>query len=359
MGRLKRVGEVRDSRGLRTLIADTVTGMQGDKLIGQVEVNLESLPASGSDRWWKLTKVEQARGRRDRGEVRLALHLYRREGRLAEHTKLLRVLLSRELVQRAPPPYAWRDHFTPSALQILAQHAVQARMSRVETALTRLVVYTELHTLLPLDCRVFPPILQKLRGPVLAGSLSTVLVEQFHEAARRLATSFTAFIRQLRARVGGQETRGLVQLEAVLDCLRLLHTLQWRTRNDIVLQVEDALLAGLREWFAFVIGRLPKEEGSRKGRMRNLTRLTHLLVADLEESRRLYEKTFKESLNISYLEIAYREFDCNLTSIAKDVIDEACDGMAPILYSEEEGPSLKPSLTVCTNSSIPVMITLP
>ena len=50
-----------------------------------------------------------------------------------------------------------------------------------------------------------------------------------------------------------------VQLEAILQALHILHTMKWRTRNDIVLQVEDALLASVREWFNFVVDRIPTQ----------------------------------------------------------------------------------------------------
>lgn len=48
-------------------------------------------------------------------------------------------------------------------LTILTQHAVQGRMSRDETALARWIVYCQTHAVLPLDHRVFTPILEKLR----------------------------------------------------------------------------------------------------------------------------------------------------------------------------------------------------
>ena len=37
-------------------------------------------------------------------------------------------------------------------------------MSRVDTAMSRWLVYAQTHALLPLDLRVFPPILERLRG---------------------------------------------------------------------------------------------------------------------------------------------------------------------------------------------------
>ena len=37
-------------------------------------------------------------------------------------------------------------------------------MSRVDTAMSRWLVYAQTHALLPLDLRVFPPILERLRA---------------------------------------------------------------------------------------------------------------------------------------------------------------------------------------------------
>ena len=72
-------------------------------------------------------------------------------------------------------------------------------------------------------------------------------------------------------------------------------------------------------------------------------------MADIEEGRAQYQAMFWENLNIDYVEIAYREFDQNLTLITKAVIDKACDEMKPILFKEEEKDNvLKSSLMVGT-----------
>ena len=155
--------------------------------------------------------------------------------------------------------------------------------------------------------------------------------------------------RKHRLYIGNNGPKYRTQLEAILKGLHILHTLKWRTRNDIVLQVEDALLASVREWFNFVLDRILTQEKSQNGRMANLTRMTHLLMADIEEGRAQYQAMFWENLNIDYVEIAYREFDQNLSLITKAVIDKACDDMKPILFKEEEKDNvLKSSLTVGT-----------
>ena len=106
---------------------------------------------------------DRREGEEGAGEIHLIQHLFTREDQLTEHSRLLKVLLSHELIKRNCAAYTWRDNFSKETLQVLAQHAIQSRMSRVDTALTRLLVYCQMHLMLPLDCRVFIPILEKLR----------------------------------------------------------------------------------------------------------------------------------------------------------------------------------------------------
>ena len=58
-------------------------------------------------------------------------------------SRLLRALMSHELVTKGYTEYTWRDNFTRETLGILAQHAIQSKMSRVDTALTRFLVYSQ------------------------------------------------------------------------------------------------------------------------------------------------------------------------------------------------------------------------
>ena len=76
-----------------------------------------------------------------KGELHLSLHLSTstesRRDNFIEHQRLLRVLLAHEL-GASPRGKAWREaDFSEEALHILAQHAVQARLTRDETALAR------------------------------------------------------------------------------------------------------------------------------------------------------------------------------------------------------------------------------
>ena len=90
---------------------------------------------------------------------------------LDHHRRLLKILLTNELLSRNCDQYEWKDDFKNETLQILAQHAVQGRMNRLETAMTRWLVYCQIHSILPLDHRVFNPILDKVRMHVNSMSL--------------------------------------------------------------------------------------------------------------------------------------------------------------------------------------------
>ena len=212
--KLKRVGEIRDGRGLKLFLSDTVAPSEtgaGDKLLGHVDINLKKLPSCGENKWWGLYKVDGKQRRKQRGEIHLIQHLFVRENQLDSHVRLLKVLMSSELVRRSLEPWSWRDHLSRETLAILAQHAVQARMTRVDTALARsqpvklfgkicnldfrFFVYTEVHSVFPLDCRVFLPILEKLREPILTNRIKDHLVKRFHETSESLADQLIKFIR--------------------------------------------------------------------------------------------------------------------------------------------------------------------
>lgn len=128
--KLKKINEVRDSKGLRQFIMDTWSGNgngNNNKLIGSLEVPLCQVPASGLNKWWQLEKASS--GNKSRGLVHLLLHLstnnQKRSTMAAQHRRLLRILLAHELLRNECKPFEWRDEFANEALHILAQHAVQ------------------------------------------------------------------------------------------------------------------------------------------------------------------------------------------------------------------------------------------
>ena len=152
-------------------------------------------------------------------------------------------------------------------------------MSRVDTAMSRWLVYAQTHALLPLDLRVFPPILERLRaylqacaGPPCtdnanAASDSTFMednlfvtdMNEFNMAAEKFSGQCVLFIRKHRYYLGNHFEKYFDQLEALLKCLHILHCLKWRTRGDIVLRVETAVISSVREWYKFVRNQFAKD----------------------------------------------------------------------------------------------------
>ena len=98
--KLRKINEVKDSKGLRQFIMDTVSSGNGtgnnNKLIGSVEIPLNSVPASGLNSWWDLEKSDK-NSKRNRGKLHLLLHLstisQKRSTMAAQHRRLLRILL--------------------------------------------------------------------------------------------------------------------------------------------------------------------------------------------------------------------------------------------------------------------------
>ena len=45
-------------------------------------------------------------------------------------------------------------------------------------------------------------------------------------------------------------------MEAILKSLHILHCLKWKSKEDIVVKVEDAIVKSDSEWFRFVADRI-------------------------------------------------------------------------------------------------------
>ena len=112
-------------------------------------------------------------------------------------------------------------------------------MSRVETAMTRWLVYVQLHLHLPFDYRVFTPILEKLRKhlqtrsvPSSASTASTSStsafelekdLKEFDLMAEKFAVQCIAFIRRHRYYLGNNFDKYFIQVkrtanEKYLNC---------------------------------------------------------------------------------------------------------------------------------------------
>ena len=59
--------------------------------------------------------------------------------------------------------------------------------------------------------------------------------------------------------------------------------------------------------------------------MRNLTKLTNLLIADIKTSIATYQDLFRETLNVDYVELACKEYEKHLGPLAKNIVTTVCD----------------------------------
>ncbi len=117
--------------------------------------SFQTVPSSGMDRWLPLEKPE-SRGRRRRGDIHVALTLSTEKNQdltSQEHKHLLKILFANELQASQAQPFKWNGTFCKESVSILAQHAVQGKLTGAETALARWLVYAHTHCDLPLDYR--------------------------------------------------------------------------------------------------------------------------------------------------------------------------------------------------------------
>ena len=159
------------------------------------------------------------------------------------------------------------SEFVPLLFPMKILLILQGRMSRVDTAMSRWLVYAQTHALLPLDLRVFPPILERLRGYLqtcqvgpqsqntsssedsfIEDNLFMNDINEFNMAADKFSAQCVLFIRKHRYYLGNNFDKYFAQLESLLKCLHVLHCLKWRTRGDIVVRVESAVISSVREW---------------------------------------------------------------------------------------------------------------
>lgn len=128
--KLGKINQVRDGRGLRKFIKETLHATAGKishELLGSVEIPLKNIPASGVSGWWNLEKPE-TRKQKDRGEIHLSITLSTEKDPTLtsqEHRHLLKILFAHELQRSAAAPFTWCGEFSRESVLILAQHAVQ------------------------------------------------------------------------------------------------------------------------------------------------------------------------------------------------------------------------------------------
>ena len=75
------------------------------------------------------------------------------------------------------------------------------------------------------------------------------------------------FVRKHRYYLGNNYTKYIVQLESILKCLHILHCFKWRTKDDIILRVEDAIVKSVREWYNYVATNIICLKSNKRGQL--------------------------------------------------------------------------------------------
>jgi len=248
--KFRKINEIKDSRGLRKFIKETLnatTGTIQHDLIGSVEIPLNDIPTSGIDKWYALQKpeVNSSRGgkKRDRGDIRICMSLSTEKDQNfvpQEYRHLLRTLFTYELYSCQAEAFTWNGTFSRDSVTILSQHAVQGNLTVTDTALARWLVYAHTHNDLPLDYRVFVPVLEQLKTAMTNNQFCQDDESRFIETATVFINDCMSFLKSHRNIVSIHAPGGVaqanaddaevantqhhfIQLEHILKCLKILH----------------------------------------------------------------------------------------------------------------------------------------
>ena len=112
-------------------------------------------------------------------------------------------------------PFTWNGEFSRESVLILAQHAVQGKLTGADTALARWLVFCHTHCDLPLDYRVFFPILEKLAFALNNCLLHCEEETKFAEVAVVFVTHCLEFVKKHRHFIASDPEYS-VQLEYIL-----------------------------------------------------------------------------------------------------------------------------------------------
>jgi len=336
-----KINQVKDGRGLRKFIKETLHATAGKishELLGSVEIPLKNIPASGVSGWYNLEKPETKK-QKARGEIHLTMTLSTEKDQQLtsqEHRHLLKILFAYELQRTNAMPFTWNGDFSRESVLILAQHAVQGKLTGADTALARWLVFCHTHCDLPLDYRVFLPILEKLSYALDNSLLHADEEAKFSEVALVFVNHCVEFIRKHRHFVAS-DPEYLVQLEHILKCLHILEAALRKCNSqveyNIKKEVEEAVVSSVQDWYNFILDKMPIET-NRAMRIKNLTNLASILGQDLREGCNASHDQFQASLDVNYKQLCFRTYERQLVELCRDFIEETCDKLRPVIFSE-------------------------
>ncbi|XP_040580539.1 protein unc-13 homolog 4B [Lepeophtheirus salmonis] len=361
--KFRKIHEVKDSRSFKKFIKDTYNASTGHiihELIGSVEFPIRNVPSSGIHRWFKLEKPD-AKSKKFRGQIHVSLTISTNKATdqtAQEHRHLLKILFAHELKTNLPEPFTWNGSFSEESVKILAQHAVQGRLTGAETALARWLVYAHTHCDLPLSYAIFVPILEKLNYALKNDLLEPEEESRFYEVASVFVCHGLEFIKKHRRYIAN-DAKYVIQVEHIVKCLSLLYAEASKAESedntryigDIPQLVYVAVEESIQDWYAFIQKEMPMDN-NRALKIKTLISLVHILTtSDLKESCMQLHSLFKDTLEIDYIKIAYKVYEEKIIKLCSPLVEETCGQLKPLIFSEDDGESeyINDTLNLGTN----------
>ena len=204
-------------------------------------------------------------------------------------------------------------------MTILAQHAIQGRLTNSDTALARWMVFVHTHCDLPLDYNVFPSLLQTLHNGFVTESLALEEEIKYLETAVLFTHHALEFIRRHRHFIGNNDNN-LGQLKAIFSSLKLVansaegykmdenvncddyeRIVSLTTHGFMVKEIREATVEGIEQWFNYLRTSLNEGIESHSAvSLENATNLLHLLLKDLRHGINDIAETFSETFGFDY-----------------------------------------------------------
>ena len=113
-------------------------------------------------------------------------------------------------------------------------------------------------------------VLNLLRNSALEQFIQNKIGEIIHFLAtvyEKFISLCVTFVRKHRYYLGNNYNKYFIQLESILKSLHILHCLKWRTKDDIVLRVEEAIVKSVREWYSYVANNIICLKSNNRGKI--------------------------------------------------------------------------------------------
>lgn len=345
---VKKLNEIQTWKGLGRYFkqiaqsARTSGGDNVDDFLGSVTIALNSIPASGMDRWFEL------RGRSQRstvqGQLRLRLEWAgrfppppfdvsaRRPRPFAAHEQLLRALVRHETSQRVEGEIdEWDGHFTGHAPSLLLQHhAVLAELSPVQRAMAEWIALSREHSTLGVPHDVLLAALERLDEAWTGDTLADDEEEPLAEAFGLFVDLSLSLLRRQRDLFPATHAQSLVRLHALLRCLARVRAMAaFRRccpfRKDVQAEVSAIVKKATLEWYEKMNALTRPQVNDDDSTLQSFVELINIVNDDTHRAAKFYEPLFVSTLELSYFVLTYKQLDRLVTDDVGVAVQELCE----------------------------------